>query len=73
MLSATPEAPPPAVIERLKQGLAEDANAVADPDTTLRLVEAVRSLALRHGPAAVEHCVKVVTDLRKLLDGITGV
>jgi len=45
---------------------------VADPDTTLRLVEAVRSLALRHGPAAVDHCVKVVTDLRKLLDNLTG-
>jgi two-component system, NtrC family, nitrogen regulation response regulator NtrX len=72
VLATTPEAPPPAVIERLKQGLAEDANAIADPDTTLRLVEAVRSLALRHGPAAVEHCVKVVTDLRKLLDGVTG-
>jgi ActR/RegA family two-component response regulator len=72
LLTTTAEAPPPAVIERLKQGLAEDANAVADPDTTLRLVEAVRSLALRHGPAAVDHCVKVVTDLRKLLDNLTG-
>ena len=59
-------------MERLKQGLAGDANAIADPDTTLRLVEAVRSLAVRHGPAAVEHCVKVVSDLHKLLDGITG-
>jgi two-component system nitrogen regulation response regulator NtrX len=73
ILAATPAAPPPAVIERIKQGLAEDANAVADPDTTLRLVEAVRSLALRHGPEAVEHCVKVVTDLRVLLDKLTGI
>lgn len=66
------DVPPPAVIERLKEGLAGDVNATADPDTTLRLVEAVRGLALRHGPVAVEHCVRVVTDLRKLLDGITG-
>ncbi len=66
------EAPPAAIIESLKLGLAEDTNAIADPDTTLRLVEAVRALAMRHGPTAVEHCVKVVTDLRKLLDGITG-
>lgn len=72
VLTTTTEAPPPAVIERLKQGLARDVNAVADPETTLRLVEAVRGLAVRHGPAAVEHCVKVVTDLRKLLDTITG-
>ena len=72
LLATSTDAPPPAVIERLKQGLAEDANAVADPATTLRLVEAVRSLAVRHGPAAVDHCVKVVTDLRKLLDSATS-
>jgi ActR/RegA family two-component response regulator len=73
MAPTTPDtAPPPAVIERLKQGLSTDSNAVADPETTLRLVEAVRALALRHGPSAVAHCVRVVNDLRKLLDEITG-
>jgi DNA-binding NarL/FixJ family response regulator len=66
------DAPPPAVIQRLKEGLRADTNAVADPDTTLRLVEAVRALALKHGPSAVDHCVRVVNDLRKLLDEITG-
>jgi hypothetical protein len=71
--AAAPEAaPPPGVMERLKEGLGSDANAVADPDTTLRLVEAVRALALRHGPRAVDHCVRVVNDLRKLLDELTG-
>lgn len=72
VIAPADETTPEAVIERLRAGLAEDANAVADPDTTLRLVEAVRGLAVRHGPAAVEHCVRVVTDVRKLLDGITG-
>ncbi|HVL16176.1 MAG TPA: GAF domain-containing protein, partial [Gemmata sp.] len=71
LLAPTPDAPA-SVIETLKEGLGEDPNAVADADTTLRLVEAVRALALRHGPVAVEHCVRVVTDLRKLLDGVTG-
>ncbi len=65
-------APLPAVMERLKEGLGSDVNAIADPGTTLRLVEAVRALALRHGPSAVDHCVRVVNDLRKLLDDITG-
>jgi two-component system nitrogen regulation response regulator NtrX len=70
---ATPNsAPPPAVMARLKEGLGADANAIADPETTLRLVEAVRALALKHGPGAVAHCVRVVNDLRKLLDEITG-
>ena len=57
---------------RLKEGLGADANAVADPGTTLRLVEAVRALAVKHGPGAVGHCVKVVNDLRELLDELTG-
>jgi DNA-binding NarL/FixJ family response regulator len=71
--SAPPDdAPPPAVMATLRKGLGADANATADADTTLRLVEAVRALAVRHGPSAVEHCVKVVNDLRKLLDEITG-
>jgi len=64
--------PPPAVMERLRQGLDTDANAVVDADTTLKLVEAVRALAVRHGPDAVEHCVRMVNDLKRLLDGITG-
>jgi ActR/RegA family two-component response regulator len=66
------DSPPPAVMERLKEGLSSDSNAIADPDTTLRLVETVRALALRHGPSAVDHCIRVVNDLRKLLDELTG-
>ncbi len=69
--SAPADAPPPAVMARLREGLS-GADAVADPDTTLRLVEAVRALALKHGPSAVNHCVGVVNNLRKLLDEITG-
>jgi hypothetical protein len=56
----------------LREGLGADANALADADTTLRLVEAVRALALRHGPSAVDHCTRMVNDLRNLLDGVTG-
>lgn len=70
--SAPADAPPQAVMARLREGLGSDSDAVADPDTTLRLVEAVRALALKHGPSAVDHCVRVVRDLRKLLDEITG-
>jgi two-component system nitrogen regulation response regulator NtrX len=67
-----PDAPPAAVMERLKQGLGGGANAVVDADTTLRLVEAVRVLAVRHGPPAVEHCARMVNDLKRLLDDVTG-
>lgn len=67
-----PDSPPAAVMERLKQGLGGGANAVVDADTTLRLVEAVRVLAVRHGPPAVEHCARMVHDLKRLLDEVTG-
>lgn len=71
--AASLEEPPPlAVMERLREGLDSDANAVVDADTTLDLVEAVRALAVRHGQAAVAHCTRMVNDLRVLLDGITG-
>ncbi len=63
---------PEAALERLKAGLGADANAVLDADATLRLVEAVRGLAVRHGPAAVDHCVAMVNGLRALLDAAAG-
>jgi ActR/RegA family two-component response regulator len=66
------DGPPAAVLEKLRQGFAVDSNAVTDAETGLRLVEAVRVLAVRHGPAAVDHCVTLVESLRDLLDGLTG-
>ena len=71
-LSPTPdadEAPlPTAVIDRLRTGLGQTANAVVDADTSLRLAEAVRELAVRHGPSAVAHCVRMVESVRAMLD-----
>jgi hypothetical protein len=67
-----PDAPPPAVLATLKAGLAADVNAVTDADTGLRLVEAVRALAVRHGPPAVDHCVRLVEDTGRLLDALSG-
>jgi|SRR5262245_2028499 len=63
---------PTAVIDRLRAGLDETANAVVDSQTSLELAEAVRDLAVRHGPAAVRHCVRVVREVRELLDETTG-
>jgi hypothetical protein len=73
LLSSTDELPKDTVLERLREGLGEDKNAVAPADTTLQLVEAVRTLAIRHGPQAVDHCTRMVNDLGKLLDGISGI
>lgn len=68
-----PVAPPkPDILEQLKRGLAADANAVTDADTGLRLIEAVRELAVQHGPPAVDHCVRVVESVKRLLDQTQG-
>jgi ActR/RegA family two-component response regulator len=66
------EPPPAAVLDRIREGLSSHAAATVDAEETLRLAEAVRVLALRHGPAAVTHCIRLVESLRELLDGVTG-
>jgi DNA-binding NarL/FixJ family response regulator len=68
------EAPlPSAVLDRLKQGLGASGSAVMDPESSIRLAEAVRVLAVRHGPSTVRHCIAMVEGLKKLLDEMTGV
>jgi two-component system, NtrC family, nitrogen regulation response regulator NtrX len=64
--------PKPDLLEQLKRGFAADANAVTDAETGLRLIEAVRELAVRHGPPAVDHCVRVVQGVKQLLDQTQG-
>jgi hypothetical protein len=67
------EPPPPAVLEQLRAGLSENPAAPVDAEETLRLAEAIRVLALRHGAPAVRHCTELVESLRKLLDAVAGV
>ena len=66
------EPPPPAVLERLKDTLSDNIGSAMDASETLRLAEAVRVLALRHGPSAVRHCTALVESLRRLLDEAAG-
>jgi two-component system, NtrC family, nitrogen regulation response regulator NtrX len=69
-----PDDPPPeAVLERLKETLGANSGAAMDAGETLRLAEAVRVLALRHGPSAVRHCTTMAESLRRLLDEAAGV
>ncbi len=66
------EPPPPAVLDRLRRGLGENPDSPVGADATLRMAEAVRVLALRHGPRAVEHCTRLVESVRALLDEVAG-
>ncbi len=68
-----PDEPPPApVLERLRAGLRVSTGSAAEAEETVRLAEAVRELAVRHGPAAVQHCIHLVESLRTLLDRLAG-
>jgi ActR/RegA family two-component response regulator len=68
-----PTAPlPQSVMDRLRAGLDETANAVVDADTSLELAECVRELAIRHGPAAVRHCIRLVRSVKELMDETAG-
>lgn len=67
------QAPPPeAVLDQLRAGLQTSTSDPGTADATLRLAEAIRVLALRHGAVAVEHCILLVDSLRSLLDTATG-
>jgi ActR/RegA family two-component response regulator len=64
---------PAAVMDQLRAGLDASANAVVDARTSLELAEVVRELAVRHGPQAVRHCVRLVQGVRELLDETSGI
>ncbi len=66
------EPPPPDAMQRLRAGIEQGVGSVVS-DNALRLAEAVRVLALRHGPSAVRHCVEMVEGLRRLLDEVGGI
>jgi hypothetical protein len=64
--------PPAAVLDRLRAGLSATPGAPVEADETVRLAEAIRVLAVRHGPPAVAHCTRLVESLRQLLDSLAG-
>jgi hypothetical protein len=64
--------PPDAVLDQLRQGLRAAPAGAAAADESLKLAEAIRVLALRHGSPAVRHCIRLVEELRGLLDTLTG-
>ena len=71
-LAGGPEEPPPdAVLDRLRSGLQPTNDTSLSGPDTVRLAEAVRELAIRHGPAAVRHCIQIIESLRTLLDDLS--
>jgi ActR/RegA family two-component response regulator len=71
--SGAPERPsPPAVLDQLRRSLNESPAPAVDAEDSVRLAEAIRVLAVQHGPVAVRHCIRLVQSVRELLDSATG-
>lgn len=66
------DAPTETVMKQLREGLASSLNPVVDAPSSLRLTEAIRTLAMRHGSPAVDHCLTLIENLNDLLDRVTG-
>ena len=71
--SATAEASLPlSVMDRLQAGLSESGTMIVNPETSIKLAEAIRDLAVRHGQAAVRHCLRVIESATEMLDATSG-
>ena len=64
--------PPELVLQQLRAGLKNTAEDAAAAEISLRLAEAIRALATKHGQPALEHCLALVERVQKLLDQATG-
>jgi ActR/RegA family two-component response regulator len=70
--SAAEQPTPAVVMDQLREGLRTTADLPLPADDMVRLAEAIRLLAVRHGASALQHCLRLVEELRKLLDAVTG-
>jgi DNA-binding NarL/FixJ family response regulator len=66
------EDPPQLVLDEVRRSLEQAGEDPLSTPAVIQLLEAVRALARRHGPAAIEHCTKLANDLRQLLDRQAG-
>jgi hypothetical protein len=56
----------------LRAGLKNTSGDAASAEISLRLAEAIRVLATKHGQPALEHSLHLVEQVRVLLDRATG-
>lgn len=63
-------ASPPEVLAGVERALARSPDGPAFGET-IQLAEAIRLLGVRHGPAALRHCARLVEEVGRLLDETT--
>ena len=60
------------ILDQIREGLHETSDLQLDSENAVKLAEAIRQLATRHGSPALKHCTKLITQLAELLDDVTG-
>jgi len=66
-VNGTPSA---AVLDRLRADLESARSAGINGEASLRLAQAVRGLSETYGPAAVEHCIRLIESVQVMLDDV---
>lgn len=62
---------PEEVLDHIRHGL-HSTGASADSEGSLRVAEAIRQLAVDHGPEALQYCQDLILRLHKFLNNVTG-
>ena len=71
-LQGSTSKPPELVLEQLRAGLKNTSEDAVLAEISLRLAEAIRMLATKHGQPALEHCLALIERVQTLLDQATG-
>ncbi|HEV8060046.1 MAG TPA: response regulator [Gemmataceae bacterium] len=66
--AAAPQAPGTEALNSLRENLQRQLGPGVDSEHVLRLLQAVRDLAMAHGPAALRHCLTLVESTAALLE-----
>jgi ActR/RegA family two-component response regulator len=61
-----------AVLDRIRTGMAAEGQSLAEADTGLKLIEAVRALTAKWGQPAIDHGLRMVESTRQLLEETQG-
>jgi hypothetical protein len=62
---------PAAILDGLRQGLSASTGSPISAEESVRLAEAIRLVAVRHGAPAVAHCIRLIESLGQLLDSVS--
>jgi hypothetical protein len=66
------QAPSAVALNSLRENLQKQLGTAVDSEEVLRLLQAVRDLALAHGPAAIKHCLQIIESTATFLGQVSA-